>query len=98
LEKMLYQKGKCTGGFQVSKIDSLPWKMKNTVDSHPHAQWLKILERVQELIPQDRCITTYLCENINPSYRSCQCILSEVLNMESISAKFVPHLLIDEQN
>jgi hypothetical protein len=64
LEWKLYQSLKCTGGFQDSKADKLPWKMY-TVDGH-QSRTDENVKRNQELIHQHRCLTVHdLCTKMN---------------------------------
>jgi len=54
--------------------------------------------RVREIIRNNRRLTIReVAENIGISYGSCQEILTKELGMSRIAAKFVPHLLTNEQ-
>ena len=56
------------------------------------------VDRVREVIHSDRRQTIAdVCDIVGLSYGSVQRILSDVLNMRRIAAKFVPKLLSDEQ-
>jgi len=54
--------------------------------------------KVCEVILGDRRQTIHdVCNRIGLSYGSCQRILADELNMRRIAAKFVPHLLNNDQ-
>ena len=54
--------------------------------------------KVREVILEDRRQTIHdVCNGVGLSYRSCQYILADELNMRRIAAKFVHHLLNNDQ-
>jgi len=54
--------------------------------------------KVPEVILEDRRQTIHdVCNHIGLSYRSCQCILADELNVRRTAAKFVPRLFNNDQ-
>jgi hypothetical protein len=53
--------------------------------------------KVCEVILDDRRQTIHVCNCVGLSYRSCEHILADEMNMRRIAAKFVPHLLNNDQ-
>jgi hypothetical protein len=43
-KKMLYHKHNCVVAFPNSKVDKFPSKFKSVVNTHPQAEWLKLLK------------------------------------------------------
>jgi len=58
----------------------------------------EMIAKVREVILEDRRQTIHdVCNRNGPSYLSCQRILTDELNMRRSAAKFVPHLLNNDQ-
>jgi len=58
----------------------------------------EMIAKVHEVILEDRRQTIHdVCNRVGLSYRSCQRILADDLNMRRIAAKFVPRLLNSDQ-
>jgi len=58
----------------------------------------EMILKVCEVILGDRRQTIHdVCNRVGLSYGSCQRILADELNMRRIAAKFVPHLLNNDQ-
>jgi len=56
------------------------------------------IDAVRDLILKNRRLTIReIAEDVGISYGSCQAILTEKLNMYHIAAKFVPHVLTEDQ-
>jgi hypothetical protein len=68
--------------------------MKNVQGDQAPAKRQKNVEKIRELVHEDRSRTIHeLADMDGISYTVCQAILTENLNMHRTAAKFVPRLL-----
>ena len=69
----------------------------NVLDDLQPAKRRKMLQKMREAIHEDRRRSMTFATLLGLLYGTCQCILSDKLNMMRIAAKFVPRLLTDDQ-
>jgi len=77
---------------------------RESVEDHKHSgrpstcTTPEMIAKVHEVILEDRRQTIHdVCNRVGLSYRSCQHILSDELNMRQIGAKFLPRLFNNDQ-
>ena len=93
----------------ISPIQCFEWYSRfktgrTSIDEDPQSGRLSTstddfhIDAVRDFILQNRRLTIWeTAEDVGISFRSCQAILTEKLNMHHVTAKFVPHMLTEEQ-
>ena len=84
--------------YKASRTAECLLTMMSVLDDHQHAQPQENITKVCEVTLADCRQTIHdVCEILELSYGTIQCILADSLNMRCISVRFVPRLLSDDQ-
>jgi hypothetical protein len=99
LENILYARQRFLNSIHVSRPVKCHLKVTNIQGDQAPAKQQKMLKKIQELIHEECHQTIHeLTDTAEISYGLCQEILTENLNMHHTATKFVPQLLINDQN
>jgi hypothetical protein len=99
LENILKARQQYLNGIHVSRLVECQLKMTNVQDDQAPAKRQKILKKFEN--SSTKTVAKQSMRSQTPlgwiSYGVCQEILTENLSMRCIAAKFVPHLLTNDQ-